>query len=151
MVIQSEMELGERLAGGAYRDVYAAKNDPSLVVKVWKYEPECRHHENRREALAWEYLRKCPVKSKNFLPIVGHTADYKQVVLPRCTARAYMPHSLKVPPKWDDLHCGNVGIYENRMVILDYGGLTLTHLKARFVPVEKHFNFKQLSYIIEVK
>lgn len=118
--------VGKMIGSGAYRRVYEFPADPTIVIKV---EHAGREFCNIHEWQVWEEVKDTPI-GEWFAPCVRIDA-YGLALIQRRTkgfdseaefkaAVAQMPGG-KLPPFFEDVHYGNFGMLEGRVVCHDYG------------------------------
>jgi hypothetical protein len=120
-----ELLIGDQLGSGAYRRVYELKRDDTLVAKIEYYGKEfC----NIVEMGVWREVRETPIE-KWFAPC--EAIDSLGLVLfqrrtqPFASRQAFdaevLRQSTTLPDFFDDVHWGNFGMLEGRLVCHDYG------------------------------
>lgn len=122
------------LSSGTTRKVYQMPDGNVLKVchcdEPWntkEYRPE-----NKREALIWLFVRDSAI-AHLFLPVLDFSPDYEWIIVPFCRDLDYGELQKANPPfpaEWKDNMSFNWGYYEDRVVMRDYGALTLPQLKS---------------------
>ena len=115
--------LGQHIASGGHREVYEHVLCPGLVVKVGGFpsNPLANWH----EATIWQLVDTHQLPERERLaPVVGLSADFQYLVQIRVMTDH--PHSddecVRLMPDWfRDVHSGNCGLYNGRLVLFDYG------------------------------
>lgn len=129
------MLLGDRIGVGQFRDVYAHATDPTLVVKL---ENGWRDFSNIREWDIWQAVKEMDLK-KWFAPVESIAPCGSVLVMKRCqpARREELPE--RVPAFFTDFKPENWGLYDGRVVCMDYGnhlmlenGMTKRMRKARW-------------------
>lgn len=91
----------------------------------------CRRTEraNKNEVDIWLFVEGTDLE-KYFLPVVDYSPDYAEVIVPFSPDVQWerISPELKLPTNWDDCGIFNLGLYRDRVVIRDYGDLTICDL-----------------------
>lgn len=125
--------IGARIDSGSTRDVYEHQSDPSLVVKIGRY--EC-YEQNKQEVQRWQAFHEAD--RKYFCPIVEWADDFSWIAMVKVektgqdlrlyrrdgneqlmksyVALQMKAHSLAI----FDIFDGNVGLLDGELVIIDY-------------------------------
>lgn len=133
--------VGECIGSGASRHTYALPHDDTLVLKV--EHSGCTFH-NQMEYLIWEEMRNWPIKDW-FAPCVN-IDGYGNVLIQKRTEPFDSHSDFKaalqrtrggvIPAVFDDVHWGNFGMYDGRVVCHDYGYTHFFHMMAREMSIE---------------
>lgn len=133
--------VGDKIGSGASRDVYSLLHRPDCVLKV---EFEARTFNNQTEWLVWEEMRGWPIADW-FAPCVdidsyGNVLIQKRTKPFRCEkdfhAALTKTRGGVVPAVFDDVHYGNFGMLDGRVVCHDYGYHRFFEKAARDMSVE---------------
>lgn len=120
---------GDLIARGAHRKVFACKLRDDLVVKV--EDEDGRRFANVLETEFWHDHQFYEPVAKWLAPVVMLSPDGRVLLQKRCDP---IPtgHELptKVPAFLTDLKLANFGMFEGRLVCLDYA-LTIRNASAR--------------------
>jgi len=118
--------VGKCIGSGASREVYAVVHDETLVVKV---ETTARTFHNQTEWLIWQEMKEWPI-SDWFAPCTEIDA-YGNVLIQRRTEPFKCDKEFKaaltrtrggvIPRVFQDIHYGNFGMLDGRVVCHDYG------------------------------
>jgi len=115
---------GELLGSGISRYVYECTIDPSLVVKVES--SESRRFANVFENAFWVDYQYMPKVAAWLAPCVKLSPDGRVLLQKRCQP---LPHDYVLPEKLPafltDHKRGNFGLYQGRLVCVDYAMTTL--------------------------
>ena len=116
----------QKLAEGTTREVYL-NVETGLVHKLQK---SCRReYANMNEVLIWEAV-KGTSKEKHFLPVLSWDKYKREIVVPfseDVEAKDLQSQDM-IPVYWEDRFLHNLGWYKGRVVIRDYGDMSLTDL-----------------------
>lgn len=118
--------VGDKLGSGSFRNVYAMIGDKSKVIKV---EYSGRDFCNVHEMAVWKKVEATPIEHW-FAPchqidLVGISMIQSRTVPFECEAdfiaAVKATPTKKIPGFFDDVHFGNFGMLEGRIVCHDYG------------------------------
>lgn len=113
--------LGKKLGTGAYRKVYAHRQDKSLVVKV---EEGGRMFSNVVEWETWQYVQYTAL-AKWFAPCVDISPCGSILLMKRVEPARMSEMPKQVPAIFTDLKIENWGVLDGKVVCCDYGNLLL--------------------------
>lgn len=112
-----QLLLGEKLGGGAYRDVFAMTLNPDLVLKV---EPENNSRfSNIQEWTVWNEVQDDPELARWFAPC--HHISSCGTILIQSRTKPLKKLPAEVPNVMTDVKLANMGLYKGRPVFHDYG------------------------------
>lgn len=117
----------DKLGSGVYRDVYACRLDKTLVVKV-EIEQEWRSFSNVKEMQFWNENELVTSVAKWLAPCEYLSPDGRILLQKRVQPltdadKKKLPD--KVPSFLTDLKFDNFGMYEGRLVCIDYASVIL--------------------------
>lgn len=108
---------------------------------------------NKQEATLWKELQGSGFE-KHFLPVLEHSKDYKTLVMP--FSFSLKPEDTKgvlIPYYWDDCYLFNLGRYEDRIVLRDYGDVSFKEVnhESKWIDIDVHSDrfhkdMKQIDY-----
>jgi hypothetical protein len=118
------MKLGRLLANGSSRDVFEHPDNPGLVIKV-------DLHEQSYNELEWEVWKRVrgTEYEKFFAPCVCFVDGY--LIMRRCQpCKETLPSDLVIfgVRIQDSARGANTGLFDNRLVCLDYGHKSVNKL-----------------------
>lgn len=111
---------GKRLGGGAGRDVYACTLRDDLVIKI---EDTSRSFQNIMEWRAWNDFQNVHPIKRWLAPCEMISPCGVVLLQKKTTPVTTLPP--KVPDFFTDCKPENIGMYEGRWVLHDYGTITL--------------------------
>lgn len=121
--IKSYKQIGE----GTTRLAYLSPK--GTVFKILKYDKDhsiyVNRPENRQEVLLWLFVQGTALEHL-FLPILDHCPKFTWIEMPFCKDVDYTTvkdSNPLVPSAWKDQCYFNFGLYQDRIVIRDYGGI----------------------------
>jgi len=128
---------GDLLGYGISRYVFEYKRDKRWVVKI---DLSC-YSANSLEWQIWSDVEKIPQLSKWFAPCGDMTRACSVMLQRRCKIK--LPHDKypnKVPDFFSDLKYDNWGMFNGKMVCLDYASTSLVQLRKdyKLVPAKWH-------------
>lgn len=110
-----DLVLGDRIARGAFRDVYECRLDAMYVVKVERYTGEFH---NVREWEVWQHVEDWPMLCKWFAPCTFISACGKALIQHKTIPLISIPQNL--PTFFTDLKVENFGKIGKQTVSHDY-------------------------------
>lgn len=117
-----EIIAGDLIGAGMSRRVYAAAFDPARLVVKWQQDRD--HFQNQREWIVWMAIKEVKKLAAWFAPCESISPAGLWLVQRRTQPvsieelRREIP---KVPMCFTDLHVGNWGRLDGRIVCHDYG------------------------------
>lgn len=115
--------MGDLIGRGMSRAVYEMPFDVTKVVKV---ENSWEHKQNSMEWLVWDSFKNVKSIAKWLCPC--HMISYNGNYLVMSRARDLLASEIpkKLPRFMSDAKVENLGVYDGRVVIRDYGTITLS-------------------------
>lgn len=107
--------LGELIGNGAYRNVYENRLDSKTVIKI----ETGSTFANAIEFETWQRVCMVTGVSKWFAPIQYISGCGKVLIMAKCKPLKTPP--AKIPSFFTDVKMANFGLYQGRVVCLDYG------------------------------
>lgn len=116
--------IGKKIGHGVSREVYECRTDPTLVVKI---EIASRSFKNALEWTLWKDIESSGhVNKKYFAPCVAISPCGTVLLQKRATALPKHKYPKKIPKAWGDLKYANFGLYQGRLVCIDYAGTPIS-------------------------
>lgn len=112
----NDLFVGDEIARGTYRTVYAHALDPTLVIKI---EHAARCFCNAAEWDIWGEIRDRPEIARWFAPCVAISFSGSVLIQKRTAPLTKLPAQL--PNFLCDIKPANFGRYRGRVVAHDYG------------------------------
>lgn len=121
-----DLTLGDLLGEGIARKVYACRIAPQYVIKL-----EYTQDPDFQNVAEWEMWHAAPARLKKWLaPVYDISTDGKALLMARCDPCPEHMYPKRLPKILDDMHRGNIGLYEGRPVAMDYGRPLAKHMAA---------------------
>lgn len=126
--------LGRMLGSGGHRDVYEFKVDPAVVVKVAKSNRKITS--NRQEWDAWQTLKDTD-EAQFLVPCIAIADDNKWMLQAKALPTDRCFAGQEVRPWMNDMAPKNCGIYNGRLVAVDYGSDKTSWMLKKWVTKNK--------------